>query len=164
MSHRRAVVVALAVVLGGCGVGRAHRESTARFAANGVLVTVVLAAAADDRRELRATFTPQQPGFHVYSVDLPTGGVAGLGIPTRVAVTGDLTAVGQPTANAATRIIRPAGLGVDLPVYPDGPVTITLAVRQTGARHAEVVVSYGACGESRCLMPVIDRAIQVSLD
>ncbi|ARP73438.1 hypothetical protein LK07_30770 [Streptomyces pluripotens] len=112
---------------------------------------------------MQATFSPQQPGFHLYSIDLPAQGIDGLGIPTRLSVEGDLTATGKPTANRSTLLLRPAGLTTELPVYPNGPVTFTLPVRQTGPHQADVVVSYGACGESHCLVPVKDEVIHLSL-
>jgi len=129
------------------------------FADGGVTVTVRLDRAGDGRRLVRATFTPQQAGFHLYSVNLPAGGIDGLGLPTRLAVRGGLTADGTPQADRPLRTVSPSGLGVDLPVYPDGAVTVTLPVRQAGPGQAEAVVSYGACSEQRCLMPVTDRTI-----
>ncbi|MGW6706527.1 hypothetical protein ACWGDE_16760 [Streptomyces sp. NPDC054956] len=127
-------------------------------------MTVSLLPASGGRREVRATFSPQETGFHIYSIDLPPEGIDGLGIPTRVAVQGDLTAVGKPSTDLPTRVLRPVGLQVELPVYVDGAVTFTLPVRQTGSHQAEVVVSYGACSETRCLAPVTDKAIRLKLD
>ncbi|WP_344446994.1 hypothetical protein, partial [Kitasatospora nipponensis] len=139
-------------------------DPAARAAANGVTVSVTLVAATDGGSAIRATFTPDMPGFHLYSVDLPDGGVDGLGIPTRLSVRGDLTATGSPTAGVSTRLLRPAGLTVDLPVYPDGAVTLTLPVRRTGSHQADVIVSYGACSENRCLVPVRGQALHLALD
>ncbi|MHA6765257.1 hypothetical protein [Streptacidiphilus sp. PAMC 29251] len=156
--------LALALALSGCGAHRAP-EPTGHATASGVTVTVTLLAASHGQRELRATFSPQQPGFHLYSIDLPAQGIDGLGIPTRLSVRGGLTAVGKPTANQVTHLLRPAGLPTEIPVYPDGSVTFTLPVKQTGAgaQQAEVVVSYGACSESTCLMPVSNEVIHLSL-
>ncbi|GAA2096335.1 hypothetical protein GCM10009759_25430 [Kitasatospora saccharophila] len=151
-----------ALLLGGCGTDRPARP-TAQATANGVTVTVTLVPASDGRREVRATFTPQESGFHLYSIDLPAEGVDGLGIPTRLSVRGDLTATGSPSTDREIRRLRPAGLDVELPVYPDGAVTFTLPVRSTGSRQADVVVSYGACSETRCLVPVTDEVIHLDL-
>jgi hypothetical protein len=156
-----AALTAVALVLAGCHAQRPR--TSASFAANGVDVTVVLAAKADGTQEVEATFSPQEPGFHLYSIDLPPEGIDGLGIRTVVTVRGGLSATGRPTADAAVRTLRPAGLDVDLPVYPDGPVTVTLPVRRTGTDHAEVLVSYAACSETRCLPPVTDHAIPLDL-
>jgi hypothetical protein len=156
------VVVVAVLILGGCRAGR-PAEHAGQATANGVTVSVTLLLASNGQRDLRVTFSPQQPGFHIYSIDLPAQGVDGLGIPTRVAVQGDLTMAGKPTANLATRLLRMAGLPIAIPVYPDGPVTFTVPVRQTGSHQAEVIVSYGACSESRCLMPVVGKVIRIEL-
>lgn len=155
--HGAATAAALALLLAGCGADPAP-VPTARATRNGVTVTVALLPAADGAHRIRATFRPE-PGFHVYSIDLPEGGVDGLGVATRLSVGGDLTATGEPTADRAVVLLRPAGLEAALPVYPDGEVTFTLPVRRTGSRGADVIVSYGACGASRCLVPVTDERI-----
>jgi hypothetical protein len=151
-----AVVSAGMLLAAGCA-GRPAPQLTGRFEGNGVAVTATLRDSGRDS-EVAATFRPQA-GFHLYSVDLPAQGIDGLGIPTVLAVRGDLVATGAPRADRPVRMLRPAGLPVELPVYPDGPVTITLPVRRTGADRVEVVVSYAACSEGRCLMPVTDQPI-----
>lgn len=167
--RRRALLGAATVTLLLAGGVRDHAGGhqrpapSARATANGVTVTVTLRPGAKGRQELRATFSPRLPGFHLYSVDLPDGGVDGLGIPTRLSVEGDLIADGTPTADRSVVLLRPAGLPTRLPVYPDGPVTFTLPVRRTGAGQANVVVSYGACGKSRCLVPVRDEVIRLGI-
>jgi len=155
--------VAVAVlVAAGCGAGRSLAP-TGRATTGGVTVSVTLLPGSDGQRELLVAFRPLQPGFHIYSVDLPAQGVDGMGIPTRVTVRGGLTAAGQPSANRAVRLLRVTGLRAAIPAYPDGPVTITLPVRQTGSGQAEVIVSYGACSQTRCLMPVAGKAIRLDL-
>lgn len=162
--QRALLGAALATLLLGGGASAPSRPTpSARATANGVTVVVTLVPAAGSGEELRATFSPRRAGFHVYSIELPDGGVDGLGIPTRLSVRGGLTAEGRPAADRAVVRLRPAGLPTELPVYPDGPVTFTLPVRRTGSGEANVVVSYGACGESRCLMPVTDKVIRLDL-
>jgi hypothetical protein len=151
------------LLLSGCGPQRAP-EPTGLATASGVTVTVALLPASNGQRELRATFSPHQPGFHIYSIDLPAQGIDGMGIPTRLSVQGGLSAVGKPTANRATRLLQPAGLPAEIPVYPDGSVTFTLPVRQTGSHWADVIVSYAACSGNTCFMPVNDEVIHLSLN
>lgn len=153
-------VATAVLVLSGCGTSRVP-EATGSATAQGVAVAVTLVPLSGGQHSLQVTFSPRQAGFHIYSIDLPAHGVDGLGIPTRLSVRGDLTAVGMPTANRATRLLRPAGLPTEIPVYPDGPVTFTVPVRQTGAHQAEVMVSYGACSETTCLVPVSDEVIHL---
>lgn len=145
-------LLAVAVLVTGCGSDR--KEVTARFAEGDVEVAIV--ASAD---VVEVTFRPVRPGFHIYSIDLPSGG---LGIPTRVAVRAGLAATGAPTADEAVRPLELPVLGARLPVYPDGPVTVSLPVRRTG-RTAQIVVSYGACSRAVCLQPVIDRVTTVAV-
>jgi hypothetical protein len=100
----------------------------------------------------------------VYSISLPAGGVDGLGVPTRLGVRGGLRATGSPTADRPIRSLSLPGLNVVLPVYPDGPVTVTLPVTRTGSSSAQAIVSYGACSTSTCLPPVTALVIPVRLD
>lgn len=158
-----AVILACGAVLAGA-VLTGRPDWTAHRTANGVAVAVTLRSLPDDQQRLVVTFTPQDAGFHIYSIDLPDGGADGLGIPTRIAVGGDLTSVGRPQADVATQMLRPAGLNVGIPVYPDGPVTFTIPVRQTASDHAYVQVSYGACSQTLCRAPVIDEDIELNLD
>lgn len=163
MGTARASALASALLISGCGTAQ-PTAPTAQYTANGVTVTVTLLPTSSGRREMQATFSPQQAGFHLYSIDLPPEGIDGLGIPTRLSVRGDLTATGEPATDLPIRLLRPAGLQAELPVYSDGAVTFTLPVRQTGTHRAEVVVSYGACSETRCLTPVTDQVIGLSLE
>ncbi|MCX4751106.1 hypothetical protein OG455_37340 [Kitasatospora sp. NBC_01287] len=158
-----AVAVLAVAALTGCATHRAS-DPAGQATAQGVTVTVTLLPGSGSDRRLQATFSPQRPGFHLYSIDLPAQGIDGLGIPTRLSVQGGLTATGTPTANLATRLLRPAHLSTELPVYPDGPVTFVLPVRRTGAHQADVTVSYGACSESTCLMPVSKEVIPLGLN
>ncbi|PWU43778.1 hypothetical protein DLE60_12345 [Micromonospora globispora] len=158
----RLLVAALAGVLlvGGCARAAAPSpvaEHSARLEAGGVTVEAVLADG-----QVRATFRPQRPGFHLYSLDLPPDGVQGLGIPTVVAVRGSLDAIAEPSADKPVHELRIEELDVTLPVYPDGPVTVTLPVRSIGDGPAEVVVTYGACSASTCLPPVRERAMALT--
>ncbi|GAA4509447.1 hypothetical protein GCM10023191_070610 [Actinoallomurus oryzae] len=147
---------AIPLLLTGCVHSQA-RPVTARFTESGVEVTITVTAEA-----VRAAYRPTRAGFHVYSVDLPEGGVRGLGIPTRLSVRGGLTATGRATADKPVRPLDLPSLGVTLRVYPDGPVTVLLPVRRTG-RTADIVVSYGACSSGTCLAPVTDHVTTVAL-
>lgn len=53
-------------------------------------------------------------------------------------------------------------LHVNLPVYPDGPVTVTVPVRKTRDGRAEVIVTYAACSATTCLPPVRNRLITLA--
>ncbi|MDH6580252.1 hypothetical protein [Kitasatospora sp. MAP5-34] len=73
---------------------------------------------------VQATYRPQRPGFHLYSISLPADGVDGLGVPTRLEVQGGLRATGSPASDRPVQLLNLPGLDVPPPVYPDGPVTV----------------------------------------
>jgi hypothetical protein len=151
MTRRAVLAVVAGLLAGGC---TGSRSASAHFEDGGVAVVAVL-----DAGQVRVTFSPRQPGFHLYSIDLPPQGVQGLGIPTAVTVRGALSATGRPAADAPVHDLRIDLLDVDLPVYPDGPVTVTVPVRRSGHGHPEVLVSYGACSATTCLVPVRNHLV-----
>ena len=157
-----AAAVTVALLAGGCArpaVSRPSADQSGRLNDGGVAVVAVLAAGPDGTGHVRVTFSPQKPGYHLYSIHLPPGGVSGLGIPTVVSVRDGLRTTGSPTADRPVIEVQIAELNVDLPVYPDGPVIVTVPVRRTGNGRAEVVVTYGACSVTTCLPPVRNRPI-----
>ena len=129
----------------------------------GVHVTFAWVTATHGQPVLTVRFTPEQPGFHLYSVDLPPDGIGGVGRPTRLEVGGGLAAVGAPVPGARTMALRIDGIDAPLPVYPDGPVTLRQAVRVTPGRPALAWVSYAACSGSTCLPPVTRREVALAL-
>lgn len=164
VTERRLYGAALAAALlctgaatAGCGHDAAPSRTHASFADGGVAVTVTLQRAGAQAVSVTTTLRPQRPGFHLYSLDLPDGGVDGLGIPTRLSAAAPLTATGAVTTDARPYGLRPAGLDVTLPVYPDGPVTLHLTTRlpaRTPA-SAQLRLTYGACSSTAgCLPPV----------
>ncbi|MET7981672.1 hypothetical protein [Streptomyces sp. NPDC005281] len=166
-AHRgAALTLAAAVTLAGCaGTGTSDATvDAAPFSAGGVAVSVRIESRDDGLRVL-AELRPQQAGFHLYSLDLPDGGVDGIGIPTRIRVEGALRPASLATTDAKRRMLRPAGLDVRLPVYEDGRVVLELPVRRVeGADRARVFLTYGACSErAGCLPPVRGRAVSLSL-
>jgi hypothetical protein len=100
-------------------------------------VTVVVEFRSGDALggSVTARFTPDRPTFHVYSTDLPIDGVDGLGRPTRLEVSSGVIATGAAATESPVRLLRPEGLDVDLPVYADGPVTLTLPVQRSDGSH-----------------------------
>lgn len=154
--NRAAALGMTALLLAAC-THTTSKPVAARFVANGVEVTIAVCPAA-----VRATYRPLRPGFHLYSVDLPPNGIEGLGIPTRLEVRNGMAATGPLSADKPVRLLRLQALNVQLPVYPDGPVTVTLPVRRTSGA-AEIAITYGACSASTCLAPVIGKVVPVPL-
>jgi hypothetical protein len=106
---------------------------------------------------LRVTFTPRQ-GFHLYDTALPLGGADGVGLATKVAVSGGLEATGPATADQTVHDITVDGVNAPVPVYPEGPVTLTLPV---SAGKGTLSVQYAACSDKICLAPVQDLSLKV---
>ncbi|MGW3241909.1 hypothetical protein [Streptomyces sp. NPDC001070] len=159
--------LAAAVALTGCAGGGDGGPAPAgsRFSDGGVAVSVRVESSGGGLRVV-ADLRPERAGFHLYSLALPDGGIDGIGIPTRIRAEGALRSAGPATTGARERVLSPEGLGVRLPVYEDGQVTLELPVRRiAGEDRARVVLSYGACSEREgCLIPVRDRAVPLTLD
>ena len=127
----------------------------------GVFVTVAIGRG--NTPTLIVKIRPDKAGFHVYSTDLNPALTRGLGIPTRIRIVDGLGATGAQRARPQAETLRIETLGVSLPVYPDGTVTITTRVIATNSARATVAISYGACSKSVCLKPVIERRLTFTL-
>lgn len=164
MIRRALAATGLAVALAGCSsAGATTTLATATRTQARVTVRVSLIRQGSQQWQLKVLFVPPSPGFHIYSLTMPDGGVHGLGIPTRLSVRGALTAAGTVTADRPTLQFDVAVLDVELPVYPDGPVTLTLPVSHKDGSAVQVLVSYGACSSTTCLAPVTDEAIPLTV-
>lgn len=137
---------------------------TTRFTENGVTVTLSVSDWHAPNGTLTAVFTPEETGFHLYSTDLPPTGIEGVGRPTAMDVAGVLRADGKLTAAAEVRTISVPGVDAPVPVYPDGPVTTTLAFRADGNGDATVLLGYASCSsEEGCTIPVSDRPVHLRI-
>ncbi|MFD8793565.1 hypothetical protein [Streptomyces vinaceus] len=148
---------------GGQQAGDAHQPApTTSFTEQGVTVTLTVSDWHASTGTLSAVFTPERKGFHLYSTDLPSGGVEGVGRPTALAVSGAVKADGRLAASAEVRSITVPGVEAPLPVYPDGPVTATLPVRADGDGDATVLVGYASCSiQDGCTIPVSDHPVHL---
>lgn len=152
----------------GCGAGTTRASAAPTVSRNGVTVTLTYRPdpqAGPEAGELIATFRPNQAGFHLYSKDLPPAGISGVGYPTRARPTRGLALTGVPSASVDPVALVVQSVGLTLPVYPDGPVTLTEPVRRLSpsALTSTVLISYAACSSSLCLQPVVDQPIAVTL-
>ncbi|MDA5279318.1 protein-disulfide reductase DsbD family protein [Streptomyces sp. Isolate_45] len=132
-----------------------------RFTENGVTVALSVSAWQASKGTLTAVFTPED-GFHLYSTELPATGIEGVGRPTAMNVTGALTAEGEPKAASKVSDINLPGVDAPVPVYPDGPVTVTLPVRAGADGDATVLFGYASCSTREgCTIPVTDHPVRL---
>src|SRR5579871_1175307 len=132
-----ATMVTATMLIAACGSGSTGASATPTLSRNGVTVTLRYRAtppAGSGTGELIATFRPQQAGYHLYSKDLPQAGISGVGYPTRARPTSGLALTGAPAASVDPVPLVVQSVGLTLPVYPDGPVTLTEPVRVLNAR------------------------------
>ncbi|MFI6078904.1 hypothetical protein ACIA5C_46095 [Actinoplanes sp. NPDC051343] len=148
-----AASAALLAAAAGCGPHPPAADLTGEYHEAGVTVTLLLHSGS-----LTATYRPAQAGFHLYSTALPPGGIDGLGRPTVLAPGHGLTATGRAVADREPITLHEVELDVDLPVYPDGPITLTLPVGVSRAPF-EAVIGYAACSATTCLFPVTDKIV-----
>lgn len=150
-----------AAVAPGDGAGPTTGREAGRLSADGVTVVLHWRGSGAAVR-LEATYTPDAPGFHLYGTELPALGVDGVGRPTRLEVGGSASATGRPVADRPARLEPVAGASRPVPVYPPGPVTLSLPTQLGPAGLPQVWVSYAACSTSTCLPPVTHHTVDVA--
>jgi hypothetical protein len=165
--------VVAAILLCGCDRGRTYSASTVfterakltEVTQNSVKVSVSLEADSVGKPLIRATFTPTEPGLHLYGKDMSEEGVKGFGRPTRLQVIGDVIKPAGPVFSD----VSPHDLeirDVKLPIYPEGPVTLRQPVEiSTGSDlTAQIEISYMACRTGgQCKMPVERKRVEFKL-
>ena len=119
----------------------------------------------DGRLIVRAIFSPEDSGFHLYDCELPVAGVMGIGRPTLIEVNDSegLAEVGSLVADKSTLTHFDKTLNVSLSVYPDGPVKLYLPIRFQAVpeepTRLPIQLTYMSCSDQRCNVPV-ERAVQ----
>lgn len=130
---------------------------------NGVSLKLDYYEDAGSNPVLAVTFNPQD-GFHLYGINLDTEKTEGLGRPTKANIKSSNNSiyVAGELLESVTADEKPnETLGVSVPVYPEGPVTLFIPVEINPGESGisgSVVVSYMACKDDGvCLRPVNDR-------
>ena len=127
-----------------------------------VTVDIALVWNEDGQIWLEATFTPEE-GFHLYSKDIPRGGVDGLGRPTLL----ELLPGSKMTTTGTLSESIPAIADTEIEgllLYPVGMVVLRLPIllpEGEGWFDEQVSVTYMACYESTCFPPVVGKIIPV---
>lgn len=138
------------------------------FTERGVHVTLALDRDSSGQVWLAGRFTPATVDTHLYGKDLPAKGINGLGRPTRLEVSAasGWEVRGDLVADRPIVLDHIEELNTTLPIYPAGPVTLSVPVRlpaRGAAIRREISVSYMACSDRGCLPPVIDKRVSVVL-
>ena len=133
---------------------------------NKVDVVITLERTNNDQFVLYATFTPQDPGLHLYSKDIPKTGINGLGRPTLLELSKDsfMLAVSSLTESISPQ--TPATPPFELLTYPAGPVTLSLHILLPDGNswvNDQVIVTYMACDEQGCRPPVQQKPIAIKI-
>ena len=115
---------------------------------------------------LAATFTPLRAGFHLYSKDIPTGGIDGVGRPTLLVLpeNSPLQAVGPLTESLPPQ--TPSVDPRELLIYPAGPVTLRLPVELPAgdkSQKIEILLTYMSCNGTTCLRPVLQKPVSIQV-
>jgi hypothetical protein len=141
-----------------------RRYILGEFSKHGVHVAVAIAVNNGGTSVLSAEFSPTDPTLHLYSKDLPLGGIDGIGRPTLLAIrSGPLTAEGDLSANVADYEQKFLAIDKTFQLYPEGAVILSQEVKPKNSALAEelvIAVTYMACSsEGYCLPPVVDHLI-----
>jgi hypothetical protein len=145
----------------------AERSRLGEFASNGVHVAVFLESDPQGQPLIRATFTPDASGFHLYSKDLNPKRTGGVGVPTRLELRADSSVRVAGNLFADTVPHQTKALDGSVDIYPDGPVSLRLPIQFVGAAiniAAQVEVSYMACStDGVCLRPIEHQLLDVQI-
>jgi hypothetical protein len=139
-----------------------------QFSENDVSTKIEVRKNASGQLALLGTFVPTREHFHLYSKDLPEGGLDGLGRPTllKVISSNGIKSVGSLTSNQPVEAFYIQTLDLSFPVYPDGPVTLSLPFELAAEENPlsmELSVTYMACSDKTCLPPVIDKRLTTKI-
>lgn len=160
--HFLLIYLLLTAFLAACRSGPA-----ASFTKNGVEVTLNWVETAGGP-ELEASFAPTEENFHLYSIDMPESGIDGVGRPTQVEIISNNAAIRGPvTANQPVIETPFEGFSAPFPLYPDGPVTLSVPVSvESGAegQPVELAITYIACSGAGICKPLVqDFPVVVNL-
>ncbi|MBA3937250.1 MAG: hypothetical protein H0X38_07300 [Planctomycetes bacterium] len=158
----RVLLTAMVLLLlaGRCALGAAEGSGPWTLRKNGAVTVVTLERAPDGAATLVAVITPEPPTDgrtpgHLYSIDLKS--TTGKPSLLELKAGGPAKATGPLTADQPVHMIK--GVDEDLPVYPEGPVTLRLPIQLPAGPAGQTVdvvavIGYMVCGSDYCLNPV----------
>ena len=156
-------IILLSTTLGSCTSAPNLPIQLAAFTENDVSVSIDLEHSSTRNYLLSATFTPPD-GYHLYSKDMPTHGINGLGRPTLLELTtnNQVRATDEliESVSAQQLYFEPQ----ELPVYPLGPVTLSLPIELPPGKNwvnDELKVTFMACSTNQCKPPVEGKIVSI---
>lgn len=159
-------IILLSFLLTACGSGTNPGPSSpyplASLTENKVTVGINLVWNESGQTWLEAIFTPEA-GFHLYSKDIPRGGVDGLGRPTLLELVAGSKIISTGMLSESIAAI-PDGEIEGLLLYPVGEVVLRLPIllpEGEGWFDEQVSITYMACYENKCFPPVAGKIIPV---
>lgn len=150
-------------VLSACAPTPVAQSGTATHTERGVTVDIEVVVDNDGSALATARFTPDTQDWHLYDTSMALDGVEGFGRPTRLDITSGALSMGPTTADREPYDLAIGPLGITVPVYPDGPVTLTTPFVSTDS-SVDVALTYMSCGsDGGCTVPVTNRTVQITL-
>lgn len=161
------VILALLAALSACtakpDIARGQSIELNSISESNVSVSIHLERTPEGTFLLHATFSPPE-GDHLYGKDLPKAGLEGLGRPTLLELTAESKMLALGALMESVPVLLELFELIALPVYPAGPVTLSLPVSlPPGKGWVEdlVSVSFMTCNDNGCKPPVLGKIISV---
>jgi hypothetical protein len=158
-------MILLSIAFVSCTSSQSETIPLASFTENDVNVSINLLRISNGEYMLSSTFTPPE-GYHLYSKDIPSTGVDGLGRPTLLELTSRSSIIASGTMIESIKPQVPDFEPIELLVYPLGPVTLSLPVDlPPGAEwiEDEISITYMACSANQCKPPVEGKIVPVRI-
>jgi hypothetical protein len=133
---------------------------------NDVEVIIALQRVGNEQFILSATFTPLEPGLHLYSKNIPRKGVDGIGRPTLFELPVDSKIVALDEAQENIPPQCPVNGAQELEIYPTGAVTLSIPILLPDGNEwfdEQVSVTYMACDDIGCHAPVENKLITIKI-
>jgi hypothetical protein len=133
---------------------------------NDVNVKISIVKSSSGQLTISGVFRPTRAGFYLYSKDLPKDGLLGLGRPAllEVVTSNSVKITGVLDADQPVEEVYYNVLDISLPVYPPGPVRLSIPFELTGnSASMELSITYMACSDKTCMPPVINKLVDIQI-
>jgi thiol:disulfide interchange protein len=137
------------------------------FAKHGVLVKLAVKYGEAGETWITARFDPLDGTDYLYSQESPMEGINGIGRPTRLELSGDITLKGAVETSVPSVEKRFDDIAGEFTVYPPGQVLLSQPVEFADVPIAtfDIAVTYMSCSNlGVCRPPVVRQTLQVRYD